>query len=174
MAHPLVEVALEAIRNHLEGEKVQPDEDEGTDALPWGIFVSLYEPGTGDREGPLRGCIGSLNLTGTSLLQEVRRVAVSSATTDPRFRPMRLNEVDELDVAVYLLDEPETVDGPADLDPDKYGVIVTGRGGRSGLLLPAIPGIDSPEHQLELATRKAGLSPGSKTTIERFTAVILH
>lgn len=172
MAHPLVEAAVEAIRNHLEGNEVLPD--EWAEARPWGIFVSLHEAGTGDREGPLRGCIGSLNLRETSVAQEVGRVAVSAATTDPRFPPLRRDEVEDLDVAVYLLEEPEIVDEPADLDPEKYGVIVTGPGGRSGLLLPAIPGIDSPEQQLELATRKAGLSPGTKVTIERFTATILR
>jgi len=173
MAHPLVEVARNAIRTHVAGEtEAAPTVD--TDRAPWGVFVSLYKPPISGVDSELRGCIGRLDLKPGSLAREVAGVAVSSATADPRFPPLRCDEVEDLDVTVYLLDPPEVVDGPDDLDPKRYGVIVTGSGGRRGLLLPAIPGIDSPERQLELATRKAGLSPGSKVTIERFTAEILN
>jgi AMMECR1 domain-containing protein len=121
----------------------------------------------------LRGCIGSLNLVAGSLEEEVGRVAISSATSDPRFAPLRPEEVDDLQISVYLLEAPEEVDGPEELDPRRYGIIVTGRGGRRGLLLPDLPGIDRAEYQLEAATRKAGLTPGSEISIQRFSAEII-
>lgn len=173
--HRLVAVARDAIRGHLEGGERRAGR-RPTGPVPWGVFVSLHgKPGPGEVEGPLRGCIGNLNLpSNIDLDEEVGRVAVSSATSDPRFPPLASTEADDLDITVYLLDPPEPVSGVEDLDPVRYGVIVTGPGERRGLLLPEIPGIDSPELQLELATRKAGLRPGSKVAIERFTATILR
>ena len=168
MPHRLVRIAKDSIRAHLRGESPPASSNEGV--LPWGVFVSLHGPGVGGEEGPLRGCIGSLHLSEVDLEEEVGRVAVSSATTDPRFPALAAEEVDELHVTVYLLDPPQIVAGAEDLEPGKYGVIVTGRGGRRGLLLPDLPGIDTPDRQLELALLKAGLSPGSDVTIERFAA----
>jgi AmmeMemoRadiSam system protein A len=172
MGHPLIDVAREAIRAHLEGSAPahSPDRDN---TLPWGVFVSLHGPRAGREEGLLRGCIASLNPVAGSLEEEVGRVAISSAISDPRFAPLRSEEVDDLQITVYLLDAPEEVDGPEELDPRRYGIIVTGRGGRRGLLLPDLPGIDRAEYQLEAATRKAGLTPGSEISIQRFSAEII-
>ncbi len=173
--HRLVSVARDAIKRHLEGNRLRGDHCS-EDAVPWGVFVSLHgRPAPGDVEGPLRGCIGNLDLPrNTELEEEVGRVAISAATADPRFPPLTSGDADDLDVTVYLLDRPEPVEGANDLDPHRYGIIVTGPGGRRGLLLPAIPGIDTADLQLELAARKAGLRPGTAMTIERFTAKILH
>lgn len=100
-------------------------------------------------------------------------MAVSSATTDPRFAPLTLAEIENLDVTVYLLDPPEEVEGPTDLDPGKFGIIVTGRRGRKALLLPDLPGLDTAERQLEAARRKAGLGANDEVSIQRFTARII-
>src|SRR5665811_1770607 len=75
---------------------------------------------------------------------------------------------------VYLLGDPEPIDGLADLDPSCYGVIVEGPGGRRGLLLPAIPGISSAAEQVDIARRKAALSPGDPILLSRFTAEIIR
>jgi AMMECR1 domain-containing protein len=83
-------------------------------------------------------------------------------------------EVDGLDVTVYLLDAAEPIDGTDQLDPAHYGVIVEGSGGRSGLLLPAIPGITTADQQVDIAMRKAGLSPGDPVRLSRFSARIIH
>lgn len=174
MKHRLVALARESIKRHLAGVSAAQTISEGSDPLPWGVFVSLHEPGPPGAEGPLRGCIGSLDLDATSLEREVERVAVSSATADPRFRPLLPDEVDALEITVYLLHPPEVVDGADDLDPQRFGVIVTGGRGRRGLLLPGIAGIDNPERQIEVAIRKAGLEQRDEVRIERFTADILH
>ena len=56
-----------------------------------------------------------------------------------------------------------------DLDPSAYGVIVEDKaGGRRGLLLPDIPGIDNAEQQVEIAARKAGIRPGEPIRLWRF------
>ena len=77
-------------------------------------------------------------------------------------------------MTVYLLDEAEPVDGADQLDPSRYGVIVEGPGGRSGLLLPRIPGITTAEQQVDIAKRKAGLSSTDSVRLSRFAARIIH
>ena len=77
-------------------------------------------------------------------------------------------------MTVYLLDAAEPIDGPDQLDPARYGVIVDGPGGRSGLLLPAIPGITTVEQQIDIAMRKAGLSRTDPVRLSRFAARIIH
>jgi AMMECR1 domain-containing protein len=67
-----------------------------------------------------------------------------------------------------VLSEPEPVADPAQLDPKRYGVIVSA-GSRTGLLLPDLEGVDTVEEQLRIARTKAGIDPGEeKVTIQRF------
>lgn len=60
--------------------------------------------------------------------------------------------------------EPSAVEG---LDPKRYGVLVES-GGRRGLLLPDLEGVDTVEEQLEIAKRKAGIAPDEQVQILRF------
>jgi AMMECR1 domain-containing protein len=99
---------------------------------------------------------------------------VEAATADPRFPPLSTDEVDQVAIEVYLLGEPEPVHGLDELDPGRYGVIVTGCEGRIGLLLPGIDGVDSGLDQIEIAAAKAGLTPWEATGILRFGAELLR
>jgi len=56
------------------------------------------------------------------------------------------------------------------LNPKEYGVIVRS-GGRTGLLLPDLEGVDTVEEQLSIALRKAGIRPGEAYTVERFRVI---
>ena len=121
--------------------------------------------------GDLRGCIGTIQPGKETLAEEVITNAISAATNDPRFPPIAREELPGLKYSVDVLSEPE----PArmlDLDPLIYGVIVEeeGKAGRRGLLLPNLAGIDTAEKQVELASRKAGIPPGSKLKLLRFRA----
>ena len=109
-----------------------------------------------------------------SLRSEIVHLAVAAATSDPRFAPLQPGEVDDLDVTVYLLADPEPIDSLDDLDPSRYGVIVDGPGGRTGLLLPAIPGITAASEQVDIARRKASISPNDPIHLSRFKAEIIH
>jgi AMMECR1 domain-containing protein len=78
--------------------------------------------------------------------------------------------MDELDLLSYSVDvllEPEPIDSIKDLDVKKYGVIVRS-GFRSGLLLPNLEGVDTPEEQVSIALQKAGISFREDFTMERF------
>lgn len=129
-----------------------------------GAFVSLH------KNGQLRGCIGTIAPTCDNLAWEIVQNAVSACSRDPRFSPVRPDELDELEYSVDVLGAPEPVDSPAALDPKTYGVIVS-CGGRRGLLLPDLDGVDSVEAQLSIALQKGGIRENEPYKIERFMVV---
>ena len=126
-------------------------------------FVSLKT-----LSGELRGCIGTIEASRDTLAEEIIANAISAATNDPRFDPVRPEELSNLRYSVDVLFPPEEA-VLEDLDPTAYGVIVEDKsGGRRGLLLPDIPGIDNAEHQVQIAARKAGIEPGEPVRLYRF------
>ena len=57
-----------------------------------------------------------------------------------------------------------------ELDPKKYGVIVSS-GGRRGLLLPNLEGVDTVEEQLNIACDKANIDSEEYYNIEKFKVI---
>ena len=130
-----------------------------------GCFVSIKT-----RAGDLRGCIGTIEPEKDSLAEELIANAVSAATRDPRFSPVRQDELPGLKYSVDVLSQPELC-RLEDLEPQVYGVIVEDRDGvRRGLLLPNLEGIDTAAKQVEIASRKAGIAPGANVKLFRFRA----
>ncbi|MDR0513676.1 MAG: AmmeMemoRadiSam system protein A, partial [Coriobacteriaceae bacterium] len=129
-----------------------------------GAFVSLH------KEGELRGCIGTISATTGNVIDEIIQNAVSAAVEDPRFPPLSEPELSGLEIKVDVLNEPETVDSASRLDAKRFGVIVS-KGFRRGLLLPDLEGVDTPELQLAIALRKAGILPDEDYQIERFEVI---
>jgi AmmeMemoRadiSam system protein A len=113
-------------------------------------FVSLKA------RGQLRGCIGTLEPAESDLGREVARNARSAAFHDPRFPPVGVGELDDLTYSVDVL-SPSRVAKAEELDPRRYGVIVS-RGWRRGVLLPDLPGVDTVDGQVCIALQKAGIS----------------
>lgn len=130
-------------------------------------FVSLH------RHGDLRGCIGTILPTMTSVTAEIIRNAVSACSEDPRFDPVAPDELEGLEISVDILGAPETAETADDLDPKKYGVIVTS-GFRRGLLLPDLEGVDTVTQQLAIACRKGGIGLDEPFTMQRFTVTRYH
>jgi AMMECR1 domain-containing protein len=97
---------------------------------------------------------------------EVTGNAIEAATRDPRFPPLSADELDDLEIKVDVLHEAESC-SLADLDPERYGVIVSS-GWRRGLLLPALEGVDDVETQVRIALAKAGIGSGEPCAFERF------
>lgn len=129
-----------------------------------GAFVSLH------KDGQLRGCIGTISPTRESVAWEIVGNAVSAGLRDPRFPAVSAGELAELEYSVDVLGEPESVDSPSQLDPRRYGVIVS-CGQRRGLLLPDLEGVDTVEQQIDIARRKGGISAGDPYRLERFQVV---
>jgi AmmeMemoRadiSam system protein A len=163
----LPELARRAIRTYLlEGREIPPPADLDPElAQPAAVFVTLLTAG-----GELRGCIGSLAPTTANVATETIDRAIAAATTDPRFAPVALDEVDRLTIEVSILTQPEPVESLAALDPRRYGVVVED-GGRRGVLLPGLEGIDDTAQQVALARRKAGIAAGREVRLARFAVV---
>ena len=129
-----------------------------------GVFVSIH------KEGRLRGCIGTILPVYGSVAEEIIHNAVSASTRDPRFDPIRPDELDKLEINVDVLSEPEKISSREELDVKRYGVIVSS-GGRRGLLLPDLDGVDTVDEQVEIAMKKGGISPRDRITLERFEVI---
>ena len=130
-----------------------------------GVFVSLH------REGRLRGCIGTIAPVQENIAMEILENAVSAATDDPRFDPVRAEELGSLEYSVDVLGETEKISSKEELDVIRYGVIVT-KGSRRGLLLPRLDGVDSVQQQISIARKKAGIGEDEDgVLLERFEVV---
>lgn len=129
-----------------------------------GVFVSIH------KDGELRGCIGTISPTEKSIAKEIARNAVSAGCNDPRFEPVREEELPLLTYHVDVLGQPESIRTESDLDPKKYGVIVQ-NGSRRGLLLPDLEGVDTAAEQVAIARRKAGIQAKEPVQLYRFEVV---
>lgn len=151
--HPLVILAKNAVEQFIHTGKViaEPEELSPEMKEQAGVFVSLK------KQGSLRGCIGTFSPVTKNVASEIIANALSSASKDPRFKPVREDELSTLEYSVDVLSPPEKVVDISELDPKNYGVIVAD-GQRRGLLLPDLEGVDTVNEQLKIAKMKAGIS----------------
>jgi uncharacterized protein (TIGR00296 family) len=125
-----------------------------------GVFVTLHT--FPDHE--LRGCIG-IPLPVMSL-QEALVEASCGVTQDPRFPPLRGNELDAVVVEITVLTKPQRItvkqpgDYPKHIVIGQDGLLIE-QGFYKGLLLPQVP-VEQEwdvEEFLSNACMKAGLTP---------------
>lgn len=168
--HPYALLARRTVGALLRGEALPTAADavglwpqDGLWSPRKGCFVSIK-----NRDGSLRGCIGTFMPTRANLAEEIIGNAVSASTRDPRFPPMQAGELGGVRFSVDVLEAPELVREGMDLNPAVYGVIVS-KDGRRGLLLPDLPGVDSVEQQLSIAAQKGGIRDLAGAEIYRFT-----
>lgn len=130
--------------------------------------AALREPGasfvTLNRLGALRGCIGSLS-PHRPLAEDVAENAYAAAFSDPRFSPLREEELAGLEVHISILSpaEPMRFSSEADLigqlRPGVDGLIME-EGFRRGTFLPSVwEQLPSAELFLRHLKQKAGLPP---------------
>mgnify|MGYP006281720149 CR=1 FL=1 len=120
----------------------------------YGAFATLR------RGADLRGCIG--NFAGTGSLRSVLpRVIREAALSDPRFPPVREDELTELTLSLSLLTPAEPVGGYEAIELGRHGIILS-IGSRRAIFLPevAVEQAWDLETTLEMLTRKAGALPG--------------
>jgi AmmeMemoRadiSam system protein A len=160
-----VALARESLETYvLTGERI---------AVPEGLPAELYETRAGafvsiKENGELRGCIGTIMPQRASLASEICANAIAAGTQDPRFSDVTADELDDLVYDVDVLTDPEPCE-LKDLDPKRYGVIVSTPDGRRGLLLPDLEGINSVDEQVSIAARKGGIALGrDEVSYQRF------
>ncbi|NLB72584.1 MAG: AmmeMemoRadiSam system protein A [Firmicutes bacterium] len=158
-----VKLARAAVETYVRsGKKINPPEEIPPEFQGRaGVFCTLKIG------GELRGCIGTIEPATGSIAREIIGNAIAAATQDPRFHPVKENELRSLSYSVDVLMPSEPVSGLDQLNPGLYGVIVR-KGRKRGLLLPDIEGVDTPLEQVAIARRKAGIGPNEDIEIERF------
>lgn len=95
-----------------------------------GCFVSIKVNGT------LRGCIGNF-ISEKPLFQLVQEMAVSAATHDPRFYPMRAEDLSNYDLEISVLSPLHKISSIDEIEVGKHGLYVEKNFSR-GVLLPQV------------------------------------
>ncbi|MEM2105191.1 MAG: TIGR00296 family protein [Candidatus Bathyarchaeia archaeon] len=180
----LVKLAREAVEEYLKTKRKTKAPENIPEKLrkPCGVFVTINILTNGEKE--LRGCIGYPYPT-TPLIEAVIDSAISSATQDPRFYPLSLNELNKIVFEVSVLTPPQlisvekTSEYPKRIKVGEDGLIVE-RGIFKGLLLPQVP-VEwewDEEEFLCQCCLKAGLPPDAwllkDTKIYKFQAIIFE
>jgi AmmeMemoRadiSam system protein A len=120
-----------------------------------GAFVTILHA------GELRGCLGRLNVN-LPLSQLVVELAQSVADSDPRFDPVRPDELQDITFEISVLTPEREVESADAIEVGRHGLIVE-QGRNRGLLLPQV----ATEHGwdrdtfLDHTCLKAGLRPGA-------------
>jgi AmmeMemoRadiSam system protein A len=123
---------------------------EGVFAERRGVFVTLHI------HNRLQGCIGVIEAK-EPLGEAIARCAASAALEDPRFAPMKTEQLGNLSIEISLLSAMEPI-APESIEIGRHGLFVRLHAQR-GLLLPQV----AVEHRLtreqfiEETCRKAGL-----------------
>ncbi|MFQ3549865.1 MAG: AmmeMemoRadiSam system protein A [Armatimonadota bacterium] len=162
-----VELVVKAVEEYvLKRKRLQLPNDLPSEMLDKraGVFVSLKI------KGQLRGCIGTIEPQESCIAEEIITNAISACSKDPRFMPVKPNELPLLEYSVDILSEPVQINSIQELDVKKYGVIVEA-GNRRGLLLPDLEGVDSIEQQVSIAMRKAGIPENTPINLYRFEVI---
>lgn len=156
----LIGIARKNIGNNTKGKGKPSFKEKEYMKKKRGVFVTLNTS-----SGDLRGCMG-LPYPERSLIDSVLR-ASELVTDDPRFPSLKEEELDDVEIELTVLTEPEEIDisseeeAKENIDIGREGLIIRGRYG-NGLLLPQVAennGWDEVEF-LDHTCRKAGMKKG--------------
>jgi uncharacterized protein (TIGR00296 family) len=157
-----VRLARKAIEECLKnGKKINPDNLPKVFKEKRGVFVTLNKKK--DRK-ELRGCIGRPYPV-LPLGEAIIVSAINAARDDPRFHPVKPEEINDLVIEVTVLTIPKRIKAKPKELPDKIVIgkdgLIVAAGMSSGLLLPQVAvehGFDSTEFLCQTCM-KAGLMP---------------
>ena len=167
----LLKIARDSMEKYVKTKKrLSPSVDDSGLKRIQGAFVTL------NKSGNLRGCIGRI-ISDSPLYEVVNEMAVEAAADDPRFPPVSVEELEDIEIEVSALSPIGQVNDVNKIEVGKHGIIIR-QGFYSGLLLPQV----ATDHKwnretfLDNTCRKAGLSQNcwkDKTTqIYSFSAEV--
>ncbi|MBD3225945.1 MAG: AmmeMemoRadiSam system protein A [Caldithrix sp.] len=137
-----------------------------------GVFVTHH------KNNDLRGCIGYVE--GIKPMQDaVMDLAISAAVNDPRFMPITLEELPNIDIEISVLTPLTQVFDPSEISIGSDGLLIK-KGIYQGLLLPQVAAERkwNVETFLKQTCNKAGLSPDAwqekDVEIYKFSAIIFN
>ena len=176
----LLQIARDAIQekytgqsliNNIEIIKQYPDLSE-----PGAVFITIT------KDNQLRGCIGSIE-SYRSLLNDIKENSKSAAFNDPRFKPVELNELDEINIEISILSKPELINYESaeelktKITPSIDGIILTQNYQRAVFLPQVWEKVSGFDEFFNHLCRKAGLSElciDDIPKIEKFTVTIIE
>lgn len=127
----LLQLAREAITGAVQTGKLKLQEvAEGHLASPHGCFVTIK------KQGALRGCIGNFS-SDKPLYQLVQEMAASAATRDPRFYPMKEEDLAEFELEISVLSPLNKISSVEEVEVGKHGLYLEKNFSR-GVLLPQV------------------------------------
>lgn len=137
-----------------------------------GAFVTLTI------NGQLRGCIGNFSAN-QPLWEAVKDMSLAAAFDDPRFSPLKKEELKEVEIEISVLSPRKKISSYQEIVMGKHGVYIE-RDGRGGTFLPQVAeefNNDRDAFLAALCLHKAGLPPDSykdpKTNLYIYTCQIL-
>ncbi len=150
----LLDLARKSIEHALRtGKEFVPEKPaKGVLTADRAVFVTLK------KHGDLRGCIGQLEARGPLYLA-VAEMANSAAFHDPRFTPVKQDEMRDIEIEISILTPPQRIDTYKKVVLKRDGVIAR-NGYRGGVFLPQVAeetGWDIDTFLGELCAQKAGL-----------------
>jgi len=127
----LLEIARRSIEKELTGRK-GPEPEAMSDTLKkkMGAFVTIK------KRGQLRGCIGHIKAI-KPLYATVSEMARTAAFDDPRFPPLRKEEMKDVTIEISALTPLKEIEDVEDIIVGRHGVYII-KGFHSGLLLPQV------------------------------------
>ena len=129
----LKKIAYESIRDSLDGKGLAlPTLNSQLSTLnsKCGAFVSLH------KQGRLRGCIGHFG-EDIPLYEIVAEMARAAAFEDPRFSPLRRDELDDIDIEISVLTPMRRIQSLDEFELHRHGIYIR-KGYRSGTFLPQV------------------------------------
>jgi len=156
----LLQLAREAIRNPLEGQK---NFDIDLNQFPAHLKVNRATFVTLNIAGRLRGCIGTL-AAHRPLILDVSHNAQAAAFKDPRFSPLTHHEYQDIELHISILSEPRQLEVSSrdelikKLRPGIDGLIIKESGHQATYLPSVWEQLPDPDQFVAELRRKAGLS----------------
>lgn len=126
-------IALQSIKDKLDGKRIAKSTLNTPSAAlnaKCGAFVSLHE------HGHLRGCIGHFG-EDVPLHEIVAEMARAAAFEDPRFSPVRREELDAIDIEISVLTPMRRIQSLDEFELHRHGIYIR-KGYRSGTFLPQV------------------------------------
>ena len=95
-----------------------------------GCFVTIKQ------NGALRGCIGNFQ-SELPLFREVAEIAAASASKDPRFYPMKAEDLANFHLEISVLSPLQKIEDVAEIEVGRHGIYLE-KGFYRGVLLPQV------------------------------------
>lgn len=127
----LLDIARTSIESHVCNNTicVIPREERRLN-FKHGCFVTIRQ------HGKLRGCIGNFQ-SELPLFKEVSEIAIASASNDPRFYPLKMQDLDSISLQISVLSPLIKIDEIEEIVIGTHGIYLE-RGHYRGVLLPQV------------------------------------